>query len=85
MLRQVLKEFEEIDDVLTLNEMAARLDVQSSVLKGMIDFWVRKGRLRQVGLDDGDFVQYTGCCLASNMERGRGYELVKSGREAFSF
>ncbi len=85
MLRQVLEEFENIDGMLTLDEMASRLGVQSSLLKGVIEFWVRKGRLRQVELDGDDFARCAGCYLTSNMEVGKGYTLVKSGREAFSF
>jgi hypothetical protein len=81
MLKQVLEEFEKSDGVLSLEEMAARLGVERSALEGMIEFWVRKGRLRQVGPDGGDCARCAGCYLASNVERGKSYALVQSGEE----
>jgi hypothetical protein len=71
VLKQVLEEFEKSDGVLSLDEMAGRLSVERSVLEGMIEFWVRKGRLRQVGPDGGDCARCAGCHLASNVERAR--------------
>jgi hypothetical protein len=46
MLRQVLREIEQAQGTVNLNELAHRLDVEPSALEGMIAFWVRKGRLR---------------------------------------
>jgi len=45
MLWQVLHEVEAASAPLDLNELSRRLDVERSALDGMIQFWVRKGRL----------------------------------------
>ena len=45
MLRKVLDEVEAARAPLDLNELSRRLDLDRSVLEGMIQFWVRKGRL----------------------------------------
>ncbi len=46
LLHQVLDEIEAADGPLTVNELGHRLDVDASALLPMIEFWVRKGRLR---------------------------------------
>ncbi|HQY90066.1 MAG: FeoC-like transcriptional regulator [Caldilinea sp.] len=45
MLWKILHEIEAAQGPLDLNELSRRLDVDRSVLDGMIQFWVRKGRL----------------------------------------
>jgi hypothetical protein len=45
MLRKVLDAVAAAQAPLDLNELSRRLDVDRSVLDGMIQFWVRKGRL----------------------------------------
>jgi hypothetical protein len=45
MLWKVLHEVEAARAPLDLNELSRRLDVERSVLDGMVQFWVRKGRL----------------------------------------
>ena len=45
MLWQVLREVEAAQGPLDLNELSRRLDVTRGALDGMIQFWVRKGRL----------------------------------------
>ena len=45
MLWQVLHEVEAANAPLDLNELSRRLNVERSALDGMIQFWVRKGRL----------------------------------------
>lgn len=52
MLRRVLHEMQLAQGTLRLDELAVRMDMQPSALKGMIDFWVGKGRLRLVGEDE---------------------------------
>ncbi len=47
MLRQVLTAFEQADRPLSLNEMARELDITPGMLTGMIEYWVRKGKLRE--------------------------------------
>ena len=46
MLRQVLHEIENANAPITLQTLSHRLAIELSALQGMIDFWVRKGRLR---------------------------------------
>jgi len=46
MLRQVLHEIESANAPITLQTLGRRLAIEPSALQGMIDFWVRKGRLR---------------------------------------
>lgn len=45
MLWRVLHEVERAQGPLDLNELSRRLDIERSALDGMIQFWVRKGRL----------------------------------------
>ena len=45
MLRKVLDEVKAAQAPLDLNELSRRLDLDRGVLDGMIQFWVRKGRL----------------------------------------
>jgi hypothetical protein len=46
MLRQVLQEIEAAPGTVNLNTLAHKLGVERSALEGMIQFWVRKGRLQ---------------------------------------
>jgi hypothetical protein len=46
MLHRVLSELESAEGAVDLGEMAQRLGVERTALEGMIEFWVRKGRLR---------------------------------------
>ncbi len=48
MLRSVLTAFENADAPCTLNQLARELDIAPGMLDGMIDYWVRKGKLRPV-------------------------------------
>lgn len=45
MLWKILQEVEAAQGPLDLNELSRRLDIERSALDGMIQFWVRKGRL----------------------------------------
>ena len=45
MLNQLLHEFETAAEPVNLNDLARRLSVEQSALEGMIQFWVRKGRI----------------------------------------
>jgi hypothetical protein len=47
VLRQVLNFFEDAGASLTVNQVARELDIAPGMLEGMIDHWVRKGKLRQ--------------------------------------
>jgi len=46
MLRQVLRELESATGPVELNALSRKLGVERSALQGMIEFWVRKGRLK---------------------------------------
>ncbi|MCS6826264.1 MAG: FeoC-like transcriptional regulator [Caldilinea sp.] len=45
MLWKILQEVEAAQGPVTLDELSRRLDIDRSALEGMIQFWVRKGRL----------------------------------------
>lgn len=47
-LRQVLERFDDQTTAVSINRMAQEMDVTPGVLHGMIDYWVRKGKLREV-------------------------------------
>ena len=46
MLRQVLQELESAPGPVNINELSQKLGIEQSALEGMIQFWVRKGRLK---------------------------------------
>lgn len=45
MLQRILRELESAKGAANLNELSRKLDVEQSALEGMVQFWVRKGRL----------------------------------------
>ncbi|PDW02810.1 FeoC-like transcriptional regulator [Candidatus Viridilinea mediisalina] len=49
MLHQVLHAFESADGPLALDDLSRQLGIERSALEGMIAFWVRKGRLQELG------------------------------------
>ena len=51
MLRQVLQEIELARGPININELSQKLGIERSALEGMIEFWVRKGRLRSGNQD----------------------------------
>ena len=56
MLNQVLQEIKFAQSALNLSDLSRKLGVERSALDGMIQFWVRKGRLRD---DDADLAMVT--------------------------
>jgi len=46
MLKQVLHEIEQARSSISISELSHRLGVEADALEGMIQFWVRKGRLK---------------------------------------
>jgi hypothetical protein len=46
VLRQVLQELEMAQGPISLEELSRRLDIDRDALRGMIEFWVRRGRLQ---------------------------------------
>ncbi len=67
MLWKVLHEVEAARAPLDLSELSRRLDVERSVLDGMIQFWVRKGRLVEDAATAG---QATMACAAHGCGSG---------------
>lgn len=49
MLQQVLQAFESADGPVALDDLSRQLGIERSALEGMIAFWVRKGRLQELG------------------------------------
>jgi hypothetical protein len=47
-LREVLRAFEDARRPLSFNDIARDLDITPGMLDGMIDYWVRKGKIRPV-------------------------------------
>jgi hypothetical protein len=47
-LRQVLTIFEQADGALSLAHVARELGISTARLEGMLQYWVRKGRIREV-------------------------------------
>jgi hypothetical protein len=45
MLHAILHEIQTSPVPLTVSELSRRLNIQSSALQGMLQFWVQKGRL----------------------------------------
>jgi hypothetical protein len=45
-LREVLRAFETAQGPLSLSDIARDLDITPGMLDGMIDYWVRKGKIR---------------------------------------
>ncbi|MBX3081816.1 MAG: hypothetical protein KF716_09300 [Anaerolineae bacterium] len=50
-LREVLNRFADQSTPISINQMAREMQLELGVLHGMIDYWVRKGKLREVGAD----------------------------------
>lgn len=76
-LRQVLSIFEAAHEPLSLSRIAHDLDISVPQLEGMIQHWVRKGKIRQtLALSDcGSCSHGEGDCPFV-MEMPRQYELV---------
>jgi hypothetical protein len=47
-LREVLNRFADQSAPISINQMARDLELEPGVLRGMIDYWVQKGKLREV-------------------------------------
>jgi hypothetical protein len=48
MLRQVLQEIKAARGPVDLNQLAHKLNLERDALDGMIDFWVRKGKIEDM-------------------------------------
>jgi hypothetical protein len=80
-LRQVLEYFERQSDGISLSQMAQDLGLERAILQDMIDYWVRKGRLR-----DASTTTCTSCDCAQGcpyvIALPHHYELVGEGASA---
>ena len=78
-LRAVLNAFEQADRPLSIAQRAADLDITPAMLEGMIDYWVRKGHLRESGgtAECGTCSQGDHCPLVIKMPRR--FEVVSEG------
>ena len=52
MLMQVLKEIENSHGAIRMDALSSKLGIDPSVLEGMVEHWVRKGRIQRMGQDD---------------------------------
>ncbi len=86
MLHRVLNEIESAQGVISLREIALKLNIEQSALEGMLNFWVRKGRLKADevfgDLDNAPACQSLGCggCAGASqcpfvMKMPRQYEI----------
>jgi len=48
MLREVLNEIKATSGSIDLNQLARKLNLDRQTLDGMIEFWVRKGKLQDI-------------------------------------
>jgi hypothetical protein len=82
-LRQVLTMFETAVTPLSLPQMAHELGVSLEQLEGMIQYWVRKGKIREsaAATECGSCGSKDGCAFV--MEMPRTFELARSA-EAIS-
>ena len=63
MLYQLLEEIEQAQGPVLISDLGRKLDIDPGVLMGMIEFWVRKGRLRDddAALEEGLACAPNGC------------------------
>ncbi|MBN1680132.1 MAG: hypothetical protein JW966_07560 [Anaerolineae bacterium] len=77
-LRDVLHTFETRRGPLSLNQMARQLDMTPAMLESMLDYWVRKGKLREINDETPPCSacgHATGCPFVMKMPRS--YELIQ--------
>lgn len=81
MLSRILKGFEQARGPLDLNELSRRMGVERSALNGMLEFLVRKGKLREVGLGTETCAHCAGRLSCAQLQMGnligKWYELVE--------
>jgi hypothetical protein len=80
-LRRVLEHVEGQAGAVSLAQMARALDVPRPLLQEMIDYWVRKGRLREAGAATCTTCGSASLCPAATFVLRR-YEPVRDDRPA---
>lgn len=63
MLHQVLQEIENSQGSINLNDLSRKLSIERSALEGMIEYWVRKGRIKD---DEREQEQIFATCQPGN-------------------
>jgi hypothetical protein len=74
MLQAVLTAFEEARGPISLNEMARDLGIAPGMLDGLIEHWVRKGKVRACSGGSACASCHSACSYSPTMPRS--YELV---------
>lgn len=64
MLQLILQEIESAGGTVNLADLSRKLDVDPGALAGMLEFWVRKGRLRSSS-QGGKFCSTSAACGGS--------------------
>ena len=77
-LRQVLSYFENSRDGISLNTIAREMGVSPGQVGSMVEFWVRKGKIRPTPVQDCGSCGVIGNCLFV-VEVPLSYELVREG------
>ena len=64
-LYSVINTIREANRPMSMEQLAYELKIDRTALEGMIDFWLKKGRLREVGPTAGTICEVTGCSTCS--------------------
>jgi hypothetical protein len=76
-LREVLRAFETANGPLSLGDIARDLDITPGMLDGMIEYWVRKGKIRPAaGGPTCSSCSYSKSCCTYSPTMPRSYLLV---------
>ena len=79
-LRRVLEAIEAADGAIRFDQLSRELDIDAGMLDGMLQHWVRKGRIREVVDTDPDTANCDHCGVKGRcpfvMQMPRRYELV---------
>lgn len=79
MLQAVLTAFEEARGPISLNEMARDLEISPGMLDSLIEYWVRKGKVRACSGGSACASCHSTCSYSPTMPRS--YELVTCAEE----
>lgn len=82
-LRRVLETIKAAEGAVRFDQLSRDLDIEAGMLDGMLQHWVRKGRIREV--IDTDAANCTHCGVKGRcpfvMQMPRRYELVPDAEE----
>jgi hypothetical protein len=82
-LRDVLTVFEQSTGSISVQRLAQQLNINPSILEDMIQFWVRKGKVRETGNVEvcNTCGSVRGCPFVMNLPRR--FELVRDDESTF--